>query len=303
MGRPRLTNEQFDHKITGRQLVRLTNYTGPYEPMTFQCLKCNNIWTICADTIRSSGCPNCAGNKKIDNTYIDKRLVGLTIERLEDVVSSMFPISWKCKKPSCGCIWKTSPNCIVNHGTGCPRCAGKENLTEDIVKAKTKGRTLDLVGPITASAIKTKWKCKIDGHEWMATPNSILAGHGCPLCAENPKLNETLTGELIKDMFPNESLLKNFMLKEKIVIGNEVIKSKLFIDYVLPSMKIFVEYNGRQHYQPIKRFGGIEEFRKTKIRDQWLVSYCQQNGIKLITIDGRKYRGLSIKAFLKMEML
>ena len=41
-----------------------------------------------------------------------------------------------------------------------------------------------------------------------------------------------------------------------------------------------------------------ETLRKQRIRDKWLAKYCKDKNIKLITIDGRKIRGLKIKAEL-----
>lgn len=32
------------------------------------------------------------------------------------------------------------------------------------------------------SASKVSLRCNICGHEWEATPNSLLSGHGCPVC-------------------------------------------------------------------------------------------------------------------------
>ena len=45
-----------------------------------------------------------------------------------------------------------------------------------------------------------------------------------------------------------------------------------------------IEYNGEQHYKPIKHFGGQLRFEKQQRRDSFIQKYCQENNIKLIVI-------------------
>lgn len=45
-----------------------------------------------------------------------------------------------------------------------------------------------------------------------------------------------------------------------------------------------IEYNGRQHYEPVKQFGGIEEFERQQRSDNLKRKYAQDNRIKLIEI-------------------
>lgn len=58
----------------------------------------------------------------------------------------------------------------------------------------------------------------------------------------------------------------------------------------------YVEYNGVQHYRPVK-FGSQtneeinEAFRRQQIRDKWLRKYCKDNNIILIELDGRRLYG------------
>ena len=47
---------------------------------------------------------------------------------------------------------------------------------------------------------------------------------------------------------------------------------------------IFIEYNGGQHYFPIKWFGGESAFIKQQKRDNDLRDYCTMNNIRLIEI-------------------
>ena len=45
-----------------------------------------------------------------------------------------------------------------------------------------------------------------------------------------------------------------------------------------------IEFDGEQHFIPIDYFGGIENFKKIKIRDKIKNEYCKNNSIHLIRI-------------------
>lgn len=45
-----------------------------------------------------------------------------------------------------------------------------------------------------------------------------------------------------------------------------------------------IEYNGRQHYEPIEYFGGIDNFIIQQENDRKKQEYCNDNNIKLFTI-------------------
>lgn len=52
----------------------------------------------------------------------------------------------------------------------------------------------------------------------------------------------------------------------------------------IDDLPCLIEFDGVQHFQPIKYFGGEEGFKKTKIRDQIKNEYCEQNNIPLLRI-------------------
>jgi hypothetical protein len=45
-----------------------------------------------------------------------------------------------------------------------------------------------------------------------------------------------------------------------------------------------IEYNGLQHYKPIKFFGGQKGFNYLQSRDKVKEQYCLDNNIKLLVI-------------------
>jgi very-short-patch-repair endonuclease len=57
---------------------------------------------------------------------------------------------------------------------------------------------------------------------------------------------------------------------------------KQSLDFYLPEHNIAIEYQGRQHFEPVDKFGGKKEFEKTKNRDKRKRELCKKNGIKLL---------------------
>jgi hypothetical protein len=54
------------------------------------------------------------------------------------------------------------------------------------------------------------------------------------------------------------------------------------LDVYVPSIKVAFEYQGEQHFKPIKYFGGQNAFQETKNRDERKATACAKAGVKLI---------------------
>jgi hypothetical protein len=50
----------------------------------------------------------------------------------------------------------------------------------------------------------------------------------------------------------------------------------------LPNKNLCIEYDGKQHFKPIKYWGGQKSFDLTKKRDKIKNEYCKKNNIILI---------------------
>lgn len=63
-------------------------------------------------------------------------------------------------------------------------------------------------------------------------------------------------------------------------------KNKLALpfDVYLPKYNMCIEYDGEQHYNSVKIFGGDKSFEKIKVNDKIKTDYCINRGIKLIRI-------------------
>ena len=55
-------------------------------------------------------------------------------------------------------------------------------------------------------------------------------------------------------------------------------------DFYLPELNICVEFDGIQHFKPIKYFGGEKTLKITQKHDKMKNEYCKENNIHLIRI-------------------
>ena len=149
-----------------------------------------------------------------------------------------------------------------------------EEFMERLYIKNKNAENIEVLGEYVNAHTKIKCKCKIDGHEWEATPNSLLNNHGCPKCNESK--GEKRVAKYLDS--------KNIDYKKQYKFNECRSKKKLPFDFYIPSLNIAIEYDGRQHYEIIDYFDGLDGFIDTKVRDTIKTIYCKENNIKLIRI-------------------
>lgn len=99
---------------------------------------------------------------------------------LEEYISAVTPILHECFFEH---SWRVRPNDILS-GQGCPICAGtyKRTLNEYKQNLISKNIYYEPIGTYINNKTPIKHRCS-EGHEWLATPNNILAGNKCPKCS------------------------------------------------------------------------------------------------------------------------
>lgn len=112
---------------------------------------------------------------------------------------------------------------------------------------------------------------------------------------EIDKIFENVTREefgvrVIGEAWVNETLLSNIV--KKIFDGNDVIRHHrpewlegLELDVFVPNFQLAFEYQGQQHFKPIKAWGGEEALSRLKERDNKKRQLCELNSIRLIAVD------------------
>jgi very-short-patch-repair endonuclease len=111
--------------------------------------------------------------------------------------------------------------------------------------------------------------CKEHG-EFNLKAATHIYGTGCSKCDEY-KFNKITKKYLVSN---NINYLHQHTLENDIPP----------FDFYIPSMRTCIEFDGKQHYEPVEHFGGVESFEKLKINDKIKNDYCEDNYIELIRI-------------------
>ena len=63
-------------------------------------------------------------------------------------------------------------------------------------------------------------------------------------------------------------------------------------DFYLPGYNLIIEYDGVQHFKPLKFFGGEEKLRERQKNDELKKQLCEENGIEVIKIPYWEYNNI-----------
>lgn len=300
------TNEQIDERLIGTEIKRIDDYINSQTKIMFQCdIKiCSYLWLAKPDHILNSKskCPNCNNRRKLTNKDIDNRLIGRNIRRLEDFTTVDARMKWECE--ICLHSWETTPNHLFGkHATNCSKCQKTLKLTNEEVDKRLEGREIKRIGEYINNETKIMWGCLKEDclNKWMATPAHVISGNltGCRFCSLNK--NE----KLINRMFKNNNF--NYISQQWIRDINYS-DLNLRVDFYFSNLKLIIEYDGAQHFGPIRFYTMSKEqaeanFIKQQLRDNYLEQFCKDNNIKLIRIDGRKYYGRKLEKYIKEIIL
>lgn len=178
-------------------------------------------------------------------------------------------------------------------GDKCPRCkfdkiaAMKRSTVQDFAARATKihNNRYDYSLVKYKNAItKVNIVCPEHG-SFKQTPDKHLGGTGCPKCSYCVSRGER---EVM-------SILDRFGIKyerEKRFPGlcGSTKNSRLRYDFWLPDHNLLIEYDGEQHFKPIRTRGRLSEnqaatrYAATKINDKKKNAYAKKNGYKLLRI-------------------
>ena len=294
----RKTTEEFVEKAN-----EVHSYKYDYSKVEYKnsktkvCIICpehGEFWQTPSNHLHGYGCMKCGGCSKLDTSdFIEKA------KKIHDNKYSYEKtkyVDYKTKViitcPIHGEFEQNPHDHLSGHG--CSICGGCLKYTqEDFItlahKVHGNKYSYEKTNYITSSE-KVIITCPKHG-DFTQTPASHLSGIGCPKCKRS-RGEETVAHILDEFKVPYN---EQFRIKLETEVRKEII-----VDFFLPSKNIIIEYNGIQHYEPIKKFGGEETFIERQKRDNYLRNYCKIHKIQLIEIP---YTETNIKNFLKELLL
>ncbi|MBU9707134.1 DUF2726 domain-containing protein [Paenibacillus sp. AK121] len=306
----------FDHQMFLERVAILGNgeYTvlGEYKKAKEKVLIKHNIcgheYLVEPDKfLAGRRCPVCADkNRHVRRRLPLEEVKRRMFERAGDEFSIVGEYNGRAKHTTlkhnvCGHVWGARIDNFLELGRRCPKCGVKRRglkrrLTQEQFEEKFQsalGDEYEPLEPYVTDKRKIKVLHKGCGTVFLAPPMTLWKGHGCPVCRKSK-------GELKIVNFLNDA---NIEYIPQYSFDNLKYKLKLNFDFAVfkdEKLMCLVEYDGEQHFQPVKAFGGKEGFAKVKKRDQLKDQYCKENEIKLIRIPFTQFD--NIEGILEREL-
>lgn len=124
------------------------------------------------------GCPECSLRGALSLEETQARLLPLGFAVVSGYTQASRKCLIRCKN---GHEWVTKPTALFA-GRGCPECSPRRPLYLHEVQERLRDRGLEVVSGYISAGKKCLIRCS-HGHEWMAKPELLFAGRGCPVCS------------------------------------------------------------------------------------------------------------------------
>jgi len=183
---------------------------------------------------------------------------------------------------TCHEFFMQTPNWHLD-GHGCANCYGnRKKTTEEFIKqAKEKyGDKYDYSKVVYEGTDKPVIIICPEHKEFLQTPYNHLTTTGCQLCYNKLNINETKLYKALSVEFCDENLIQQ---KTPKWLGLQS------IDIFFKDYNIGVEYHGRQHFEPVSKFGGANGFIINRERDVRKYNLCLENDCKLFYFTYKHY--------------
>lgn len=272
------------------------NYVNKDTKLNFYCFSCKDVFSMGWNEIRNGqNCAICRGiqvGKKHSLAYLRKDLLkdwssNNNISPKQITVGSSTSVFWNCKK--CGNVYSSSPY-KRSIGEGCYYCSGrrvsKSNNLENIYPEISAEWDYDKNYPFTpndftwGSGKPAHWICSKCGHKWKTNmiADRTSGEKGCPNCRSSH--GEKRIYSYLEKMGMSNG--KDFYLEKK--FPNCKNERTLPFDFYIPKLNLLIEYNGEQHYKPLKIFGGEKRFFDRLRNDSIKRKFCKKEKIELLEI-------------------
>lgn len=231
-----------------------TLYTNTKSKYMFEC-RMGHIWKTSVDSLRlGSWCPECAGVGKRDISEAKKWATAAGGQCLSDTMRNMKDkLVWRCELEH---EWSATFDSVKNGATWCPKCMLGETITIDDVRGFVDGKGGKcLSNTYTNSRTRMEFQCS-EGHTWKTQFRGIYwGGTWCPMCGKTKNKSQMRLCKIIKNIFKRHEVLYNFNGFDWLTTAKGYRQE---IDIWVPHVKLAIEYDGEQHFKPM-RFGTKSE--------------------------------------------
>jgi Zn ribbon nucleic-acid-binding protein len=225
-------------------------------------------------------CPQCFGVSK-KTTEIFKNEVFMLVEKEYEVLGTYLTNGTKIKMKHvlCGHEWNVRPSHFLIEGSRCPKCSGRNRTTEDYKKLvyDLVSDEYEVLGEYQYTRTPILMKHVLCNYTYEASPNNFLRGKRCPKCIIHK-------GEMSIAKWLDT---KNINYRSQYRFDDCKDTRPLPFDFAIfenENLIYLIEFDGGQHFEPVKYFGGEEGFKDRKKKDGLKNEYCKKNNIPLLRI-------------------
>lgn len=282
-----ISKEEFMRKLDNRfanTIEMIGVYTGYTKPMTYRCKICNHQWTIKSahSILVTEGCARCNHNISVfdHESFVDKvneHGVVTVIGKFKNMSSNVLV---RCN--TCGHEFEGNAY-ILSRGSGCKQCANQKlqkdrmKSHDDFVQDVSKlNKTIKIVSRYQGAFKPVRCECTICGDNWETSAHCILNGSACPKCSKS-RGEHKISAVLDEN---NISYTQGYTFDDLRGVGDGL----LSYDFYIQSINCLIEFQGVQHYQPVKRFGGTDKFEIQVEHDKRKREYAFNHGYTLVEI-------------------
>lgn len=248
---------------------------------------CDYEWNVFPSNLFSgqSKCPRCSDKVPHTTESFKKFVTEFTNGEFEITGEYvMAKVRIPIKHLKCNYEWEIFPTHIKKYGGGCPRCSKRERYTtegfNDKLNEITNGEYTTSDKYINNRTVM-KFQHLICNKVFNETPTAILYTYcGCPHCNDSLSKGE----RKIYDYLSSKRIIFNQQQTFPDCVDINALRFDFSILDEAKSIKGVIEFDGKQHFEPIEWFGGIESFQKQQRRDQIKNEYCKTNSIPLLRI-------------------
>lgn len=274
-------------ETVGDTIEFTTEYMSSNKPIGCRCKRCGHEFIGYPNNLnKGGGCPECFRKSRMKpaSKFLDEvKQILPNIDILGEYVGDNKRIRCRCMVD--GYEWSPLAGNLIQ-GHGCPMCAGNARYGFDhfVSKLEQVNPNIEVRGEYINAQTHINCLCRICGCEWLAKPNNLLNGKGCPHCTSS-KAEDKIKSFLKKQKISFEAQKK---YEDLVGVGNGC----LSYDFYIPKHNLLIEAQGEQHYAPVDFFGGQEQFEIQQEHDRRKRNYAKIKNIRLLEIPYNKFENI-----------
>lgn len=273
-----------------------SDYRGLHVDMKITCRVHGVFMARPSNHLSGTNCPSCysdrlkeeGANNRISNeefiTRAKQRHGELYDYSSTNFTGMHFPITVICREH--GEFTQSKALNHLNNDLNCPVCLELEMMEIQLSRRTTFEEAQKMVYEIHRDTIEILDYSKYEGTEskipfkcnrhpkhgeFHSSLHSVSSGTGCPVCSMSRGERQIL-------FYLNDRGIKSETQKYFKETG------KKRFDFYLPELNIVIEFNGRQHYESIKAWGGEKGLIRVQESDKIKKHFCIDKGIRFEVI-------------------